>query len=119
MLVLNTALKYNVKQEDLPLQLVIISDMEFDRCATNASLTNFENAKQRYAEHGYKLPQIVFWNVASRHRQVPVTMNEQGVILVSGCTPRLFSMIGGEADITPYAMMMEVISSERYAAIAA
>ena len=118
-LVLNTAVKYNVKQEELPEQLVIISDMEFDGCVENASLTNFENAKQRFAEHGYKLPQIVFWNVASRNQQVPVRMNEQGVMLVSGCTPRLFSMISGGADITPYALMMEIIGSERYAAVSA
>lgn len=118
-LVLNTAVKYNVKQEELPEQLVIISDMEFDGCVENASLTNFENAKRRYAAYGYKLPQIVFWNVASRHQQVPVRMNEQGVMLISGCTPRLFSMISGGADITPYALMMEIIGSPRYAAVAA
>ena len=118
-LVLDTAVKYNVKQEDLPEQLIIISDMEFDSCATNASATNFENAKQCYAEYGYRLPQIVFWNVASRRQQLPVCMNEQGVMLVSGFTPRIFSMISGGKDITPYAMMMEVIGSPRYAAVAA
>lgn len=118
-LVLNTAVKYNIKQEELPEQLVIVSDMEFDYCTRDASLTNFENAKRLFAAHGYQLPQIVFWNVAGRNQQVPVTMNEQGVMLVSGCTPRLFSMISGGADITPYALMMEVIGSPRYAAVVA
>jgi hypothetical protein len=45
-------------------------------------------------------------------------MNEQGVALVSGCTPRLFSMVmSGELD--PYTFMMDVIGSDRYAKIAA
>ena len=67
--------------------------MEFDSCVENASLFNFASAKLKFAKKGYKLPEIVFWNVASRNRQQPVTKNEQGVVLVSGCTPRLFSMV--------------------------
>ena len=58
---------------------------------------------------------------ASRNRQQPVTKNEQGVILVSGCTPRLFSMIAGGnvSDITPEQFMLEVLMGERYEKIAA
>ena len=72
----------------------------------------------RFAEHGYNLPQIVFWNVASRNSNQPVTKNEQGVALVSGCTPRLFSMVAS-GDISPYSVMMEIIKSERYSKISA
>ncbi len=84
----------------------------------NASVSNFASAKRRFAEHGYKLPQIVFWNVASRNSNQPVTKNEQGVALVSGCTPRLFSMVAS-GDLSPYSVMMEIIESERYAKISA
>ena len=117
-LVLNAAVKNHVPQSELPAKLIIISDMEFDSCIDNAAAVNFEHAKKRYASHGYKLPQIVFWNVASRHRQQPVTQNEQGVALVSGATPRLFSMVAG-GTLSPYRFMMEVLGSERYAQIAA
>ncbi len=117
-LILNAAKKNSVPQDELPKKLYIISDMEFDCCARGASLTNFEYAKKLYADAGYTLPEIVFWNVASRNRQQPVTKNEQGVALVSGCTPRLFSMVAGGA-VDPYAFMLEVIGSERYAKIAA
>lgn len=117
-LVLRTAVRNHIPQEEMPAKLVIISDMEFDCCTVNASLSNFENAKRLYEEAGYKLPQLVFWNVQSRNRRQPVQMNEKGVALVSGCTPRLFSMVAGEiAD--PFTFMMEVIGSERYACIAA
>ena len=92
--------------------------MEFDSCAANAGATNFENAKARYESFGYTLPQIVFWNVASRNLQQPVSMNEQGVVLVSGSSPQIFSMIK-EDKLDPYSFMMEVLSSERYRRIAA
>lgn len=117
-LILNAAVKHNVPQSELPAKLILISDMEFDRCVENASLSNFENAKKKFAEHGYRLPEIVFWNVASHARQQPVKYNEQGVALISGVTPRIFSMVAGN-DFSPYTLMMEVLGSERYAKIAA
>ena len=117
-LILCVAVKNKLPQKELPGKLVIISDMEFNVCVTNASETNFENARRRYEAYGYKLPEIVFWNVGSRNRQQPVTMNEQGVALVSGVTPRLFSMIAGN-ELSPYKLMMETLGSERCASIVA
>ena len=117
-LILSAAVKNSVPKEDLPQKLYIISDMEFDACVHNASATVFENARKRYAEHGYELPQLVFWNVDSRNRQQPVTMNDRGVALVSGCSPRIFSM-AMEGVLDPYAFMLSVLNSERYAPIAA
>lgn len=117
-LVLRTAVKYQVPQKDMPSKLVIISDMEFDSCTEHASLSNFENAKRLYEEAGYRLPQLAFWNVASRRLQQPVTMHETGTVLVSGCTPRLFSMVVGDV-LDPYALMMEVLGGKRYEKIAA
>jgi hypothetical protein len=117
-LILKSAIKNNVPQSELPAKLIIISDMEFDACVDHASAVNFKNAKKKYAAHGYKLPQIIFWNVASRHRQQPVTQNEQGVALVSGVTPRIFSMVV-EGTLSPYVFMMETLQGERYAKIAA
>lgn len=117
-LVLNAAVNNNVVQEELPAKLIIVSDMEFDCCVENATISNFENAKAKYEARGYKLPEIVFWNVASRNRQQPVTENEQGVCLVSGVSPRLFSMVAGD-NLSPYTFMMEVLGAERYKKIVA
>ena len=117
-LILNSAVKNNVPASELPAKLIIISDMEFDRCVSNAGSTNFKNATAKFEAHGYKLPDIVFWNVASRNRQQPVTKDEQGVALVSGCTPRLFEMVAS-GTMNPYAFMLEVVESERYAKIVA
>ncbi len=117
-LILATAIKNKVPQSELPSKLIILSDMEFDNCVQGRGKTNFEAAKQLFASHGYRLPDIVFWNVASRNCQQPVTQNENGVVLVSGCTPRLFSMVAS-GTMNPYIFMQEVIESERYAEIVA
>ena len=120
-LVLSAAVNNNVPESELPEKLIIISDMEFNACVKNAGTTNFNNAKAKFEAAGYKLPEVVFWNVASRNRQQPVTKNEQGVALVSGCTPRLFSQVvdGSLAAMTPYEFMLDVLGGERYEKIAA
>ena len=116
--ILRAAVANHVPQKDLPAKLIIISDMEFNCCMTNASVTNFENAKRKYAAYGYVLPEVVFWNVASRNRQQPVTQNEQGVALISGVTPRIFSMVAA-GEMSPYKFMKEILDGERYGKISA
>jgi hypothetical protein len=115
-LILKTAVKNKLPQHELPATLYFISDMEFDQCANDADMTNFEYAKTLFEKNGYRLPTVVFWNVASRNQQQPVTMNEKGVILVSGASPRVFSMITS-GNLSPYAFMMDTLDAERYAKI--
>ena len=117
-LILKTAVKNRVPQKDIPAKIFIISDMEFDYCTEDCSLTNFEYAQRLFEEHGYQLPEVMFWNVASRNQQQPVKINDQGVALVSGCNPRIFSMLKA-GILSPYAFMMDVLGSKRYAAIVA
>ena len=117
-LLLDTALKYGIPQEEMPSALYIISDMEFDECAYGAEVTNFQHAKFMFESCGYKLPKIVFWNVASRKLQQPVTKNDRGVALVSGCTPKIFELALSE-DLDPMKFMLSVINTERYSKIKA
>ena len=116
-LILNTAVRNRLKQSDMPSRLIIVSDMEFDCATDNAEQTNYNNAKDKFEARGYKLPQLVFWNVNSFNRQQPVTMNEKGVVLVSGMSPQIFRMLK-EDNLNPYQFMMSVISSARYEKIA-
>lgn len=115
-LILRTATENNVSQEELPEKLIIISDMEFDEATEGADITNFERAKARFEEAGYKLPSIVFWNVSAD--VFPVSAHESGTALLSGYSPRIFEMAAGEIP-SPYELMKEVLCSERYAVIEA
>lgn len=116
-LILHTAVKHRLKQHDLPKKLYIISDMEFDRCVIGGfDDTLFAQMRRSYAAYGYTLPEIVFWNVASRNRNIPVTRTQTGAALVSGASPAVFDMvIGGE--IMPELIMNRIIESERYAKV--
>ena len=117
-LILNTAVKNRLKRGDMPSRIIIVSDMEFDCCANDSSMTNFENAGKKFESAGYKLPSLVFWNVNSFTRQQPVRKNEKGVVLVSGMSPSIFAMLKDD-KLNPYEFMMKVIGSDRYRIIAA
>lgn len=117
-LILQTAVINRMSQADMPKRLYVVSDMQFDRCVNDGDKTNFQNAKEKFEAAGFALPQVVFWNVCARAEQQPVEKNESGVTLVSGYTPRLFSMmLAGETD--PMQMMKSVVESERYQKITA
>jgi hypothetical protein len=117
-LILNTAIKNNVPQEELPSKIFIVSDMQFDSCVKGGNdVTLFENMLQRFANAGYVMPELVFWQVNATTTQFPVKVNQTGTALVSGCSPSIFKNLLAGKDMTPYSMMLEVLNSERYASV--
>jgi hypothetical protein len=110
--VLSTAVKAKLPASEMPTKIFIISDMEFDSCVTNN--TNLEVIKAKYAASGYTLPTIIFWNVDSRNDQTPVTMDEKGTYLVSGCSPSIFEKAIKAQACSPIEMCLEVLNGPRY-----
>lgn len=124
-LILSTAVKNRMTQNEIPANILIISDMEFNGCArvngdgysrfgrTSPTPKLFDAIRNRYEENGYKLPRLVFWNVNSRTETIPVRSNELGVALVSGFSPNVAKMVmSGKLD--PYECLLETLNSERY-----
>lgn len=112
--ILSAAVANKVPQLELPSVLYIISDMQFDEACTNNDKTNFEVIKQKYREAGYSMPVICFWNVNARGDQSPVTKDENGTTLVSGCSPSIFSQVISNVNVTPYDYMLETLNKPRY-----
>ena len=120
-LILNTAINNHMTQDEIPQNVLILSDMEFDSCATtnnrgrfNATL--FDAIADKYAQYGYKLPRLVFWNLASRTGTIPVKQNDMGVALVSGFSANIMKLVlNGELD--PYKALVKELNSDRYKAV--
>ena len=86
-------------QDEMPKQILIISDMEFNGGRFGAGENVFDTQAEKYARAGYDLPKLVFWNVASRTNTIPVLQNKNGVILVSGFSVNTLNMVmTGKAD---------------------
>lgn len=116
-MLLNVSIRNKVAQEDMPTKIFVISDMEFDHPNVGGRNTNFDIIKRKYRNAGYEMPILVFWNVASRNLQTPVTQNENGVFLVSGASPSIFKSALNTKAVTPLDLMLEVLNGERYAAV--
>lgn len=119
-LILKTALDSNLSSEEMVSRILIVSDMEFDDCARGSNdMSLFETIRKEFEDNGYKMPNLVFWNVNARNAQFPSRMSDTGVQLVSGASPSIFkNLIKGEM-LSAYDMMLEVINDERYLAIEA
>ena len=98
-------------KEDALDRIVIISDMEFD-CAVDSNDSTFEVFKKKFEDLGYKLPEVVFWNVRARSTHVPVKMNEENVKLVSGASSSIIDMVTKNEAYNPYDMMIKCL--EKY-----
>lgn len=114
-LILKAAIDNDLPQSELPETIYVISDMEFDAgVCDNMSL--HEEVKEMYNKYGYKLPNVVYWNVDSRNNQYPVKSNEYGCVLVSGASPVVFKMVISQ-EISPLKFMLSVLDGERYSGI--
>jgi len=115
--VLDIAVRNHVSAEDMPKSLIVISDMEIDYCG-DRNWTFYEKMAQRFRDHGYQIPNIIFWNVASRNDIFHADKSRIGVQLVSGQSAAVFRQVMQCVGLNPVEAMEKVINSKRYEAIA-
>ena len=114
-LILNSAVRESLPETEMPTKLLIISDMEFNEADINR--TNLDVIREKYAQAGYVMPQIIFWNVNGRMGNVPANCKEQGIGLVSGFSPSILkSVLQGEV-YSPEQLMLDTVECERYTCI--
>lgn len=116
-LILSLAVNNHVPQSDMPENIVIISDMEFDSARCERSVpyqTVIERYMKKYKDYGYRCPKLVFWNVEARNDTIPIKDNGS-VSFVSGYSPVLFEQImSGKTGID---LVLDKLNSKRYEAV--
>ena len=123
-LLLTTAKKPGVKKEDLPKNVIVISDMEIDagtgnwysgsgRWTKEGASTEMERIRRKWAAEGYELPHLTYWNVNARHNNI--LDSGPNVTFVSGASPTIFkSILTGK---TAWDLMIDVLCSKRYSKV--
>ena len=121
-MLLNTAIRNGCSQEDLPQNIIIISDMEFDRARGYSYYANnkqdaetlMEGIARKWADAGYEMPKLIFWNVDARQNNIPMKV-ENDISFVSGFSPSIFQQI--MSGKTAMDLMYEVLNQKRYEVI--
>lgn len=110
---LSIAVKNNIPQEEMPKAIVVVSDMEIDETG-NRQWTFYEKMVAKFANHGYQIPNIIFWNVNSRHDVFHADKSRRGVQLASGQSVTVFKQILQNLGYNPVEAMENTINAERY-----
>lgn len=111
-LILDTAIRHNLTQEDLPKNLLIVSDMQADRGSSNPYTTLMEAIEQKFVAHGYKLPCLVWWNLCGTDNTV-FPQIKGNCVLISGFSQNNYKAImSGVYD--PWESLLTLLNSSRY-----
>ena len=63
------------------------------------------------------MPEVVFWNVNGRLGNVPASINDSGIGLVSGFSPSVLKgVLKGEIQ-SPIQLMLDTVDTARYSCI--
>jgi len=115
-LMLQTAIKSKLHPSDFPEVMYVFSDMQFNAADRNF-YTNHQVMKQKFAQAGYRLPTMVYWNLNGSSSDCPIDNDEEhGVILLSGFSPDILKslMEGKVHELTPLKAVLKILMNPRY-----
>ena len=117
-MLLNKAIEYDIPVEDMPENILIICDVEFDSCWIKGNnKACFEIVEKMYKKTKYKMPKLIFWNVAAgSSRNFHIKLNQQGVIFIFGNIPHVLNIMTNinNEDFNPETIMKSILNNERY-----
>ena len=117
-LILKVAVDNKLSQEDLPKSLIIISDMEFDsgthQYGGPSRQTYTTAMKKLYAQYGYKLPKIVYWNVQARQDTFHAKADDTDIQFISGQSVSAFKSLIRGSGFTALELMLETLNDSMY-----
>ena len=126
-MLLAMAVSNQVPREELPRQVLMLSDMEFDDASgpeydwrtgkyvgEKADEALFARIAAEYKEAGYEMPRLIFWNLCGRSDTIPMVEGENGVCLLSGFSQNAAKVAARKEIKDPYECLLRVIDSPRY-----
>lgn len=117
--ILELAIANNLKQEDIPTHLIILSDMQFNSATGTYKdfdrkfKTLMEKIRDKYNKKGYKVPEIIYWNLNVRQPNFP-EIAKDGVCYVSGYSPAIMKAVLNTEMLTPLDVVKNAVLVDRY-----
>ena len=112
--VLNTAVRNNVPQKDMPKAIVVISDMEINPYFRGYGLDFVSEMAARFSAAGYMMPKLVLWNVEARNSTFHGSKNNPYVQFASGSATSTFKAVLETLGMNAYEAMMKVLNDKMY-----
>ena len=115
MYILDTAIENNVKPEEMPKALVVVSDMEIDPFSRGYGLDFLEEMTRRFRNAGYPMmPKVLLWNVEARNSTFHAKSTNPNVVFASGYSASAFTSIIKGITKTAYEVMRDTLMDAQY-----
>lgn len=114
MYILNTAIGNDVKPEDMPKALVVVSDMEIDPFFRGQGLDFLEEMTRRFRNAGYTMPKVLFWNVEGRNSTFHAKSTNPNAVFASGYSASAFTSIIKGITKSAYEVMHDTLMDPWY-----
>lgn len=125
----NGAMGYRTTAKELPGQVLIISDMEFDEASAPdyrysfrgrkadwapADEALFTTIRKQYEAAGYRMPRLILWNVCGRSDTIPMVDNAEGLCPLLGFSQNAMKIAAQKKRKDPWEALKKVLDSPRY-----
>jgi hypothetical protein len=139
MKVLEKMVNYKVPVGEEPENLIVLTDMGWDAAHKPSNIytsrhiktkedkwcTQVEQIRNSFKKegeklwgegNGWKMPNIVIWNLQACYKDFHATATDEGVIMLSGWSPNILKTLqkNGVQITTPYQGMRDILDDERY-----
>jgi hypothetical protein len=112
-LILDKLKKYNIKSENIPENLLIISDMKFSNLLDQNLNINLDKISEKYTYNNYKIPKLIFWNLNYSENILPIYVHDN-VTIISGFSLIILNIIIYKKKFNISDIMNHFIYNERY-----
>jgi hypothetical protein len=126
-LILQKLVEHKIPPSEAPTDLVVLTDMGFDKASEMMNSTyrlkkkdgwetHFEMIRESFKREGYKPPRIVCWNLRADFDDFHSKHDTVGVINLSGWSASAFKNLqkAGLEAMTPTHMLRMILDSPRY-----
>ena len=76
-------------------KIICFSDMQFDQ-QEGTKQTIWSKWKKKFAAANLDFPQVIFWNINGKSKTFPVTINNLGVLCISGYSQHLLDLFSND-----------------------
>ena len=109
-MLLENAVSNKLTAESMVKTLFVFTDMQFDQAErSNEYRTTYEIIREKYANLGFPVPRVVFWNLRNVGGGFPVNKDEPGVALMSGFSGEVLRLFLEDKELSPQSLMIEAV----------
>lgn len=114
-LILDSVIKHNLTQVDLPDYLVVLSDMQFNG-VWDSNVDVSTRTKGAFQELGLKCPKLIWWNLSQSSTNSPVKFDDSGNAFISGFSPSIMTAVLSDdlEQYTPENVMLKTLLQDKY-----